>query len=501
LPRTGPAKRTTEDIGTEGKAVFETGLRQFRMAVGMVSGRRLNPSNIGRLVNDALATVAEFGEPGLGVRELLDGPFTDPEARAELANRALRRTAQRLTDQSPFYARRFAAAEITPKLLDVNSLSSIPVTVKRDLIDHQRDFLCADARPHLATRTTGTTGRPAEVWMSAYELGLWSAMSALTAVLRDEMHPHDLMQVHISSRATASVHLTAAVCRHVGTGCRLLGVIPPDHALDTLAADATLLATSASYLGELVVAARRRGMTRSDFRLSRIEVGGEPLSPSLKAAAETTLGGRINDGWGMTEVIPVTATTCTQGHLHHDVSMGLVELLDVDSAGPAAPGALSTVVITPYFPFRECMPVFRYDTRDVVRALDDRPLTCELAGLPGTGQILGKADQLLHLGPQEVITPRDIVEAVEALPAEPWPARFATVVRDGRVRLTLPAGAVDGLDERSARCHFAERGLDVDLDIVDQDQAGDLRRLRSDLHETTFVAKQPEHIGGRHAAR
>ena len=34
-------------------AVFDTGVRQFRMAMGMVWGRRLDPDNIGRLVEDA----------------------------------------------------------------------------------------------------------------------------------------------------------------------------------------------------------------------------------------------------------------------------------------------------------------------------------------------------------------------------------------------------------------------------------------------------------------
>ena len=45
------------------------------------------------------------------------------------------------------------------------------------------------------------------------------------------------------------------------------------------------------------------------------------------------------------------------------------------------------------------MPVFRYDTRDVVRPLDHGELTCEVAGLPGCSPVLGKADQLIHLGP------------------------------------------------------------------------------------------------------
>jgi phenylacetate-coenzyme A ligase PaaK-like adenylate-forming protein len=275
----------------------------------------------------------------------------------------------------------------------------------------------------------------------------------------------------------------------------VLGVVPPDEALDSLCdGRATLLATSPSYLGELVVAARRRGMGPSDFALRRIDAGGEVLSPSLKAAAVETFGAaRVNDAFAMTEVIPVSATTCTQGHLHHDLNMGLVELLDLDTGEPAEPGALSTVVITPYAPYRECMPVFRYDTRDVVRKLDDEPLTCEIAGLPATSAIVGKADQILRLG-TTVITPRALVEAVEALPTQPWPARFHASISDGRVLLTLPAAAVAGLGEAAARQHLLEHGLDVDLELVGDAQGKSLRPLRSDLHETTFLAR-PALIG------
>jgi len=92
--------------------MFETGIRQLRMALGMVWGRRLDPANIGRLVDDALATLAEFGEPGPGAQELLGGPLADPEDRLDFTLRALRRTARRLAVQSPFYGRRFAAADV-----------------------------------------------------------------------------------------------------------------------------------------------------------------------------------------------------------------------------------------------------------------------------------------------------------------------------------------------------------------------------------------------------
>jgi phenylacetate-coenzyme A ligase PaaK-like adenylate-forming protein len=471
--------------------MFETGVRQFRLALGMVQGRRLDPRNVARLVDDVLATLAEFGEPGAHVAELIDGPMASPEARLEIANSSLRRTARRLAAQSPFYARRFTSAHADPANLDVAGLRTIPVTVRADLIERPGDFRCTDVPAYLATRTTGTTGRPAEVWLSRYEMELWPALGALASVLRDELRPDDVMQVNLSSRSTAALHLAATSCRLAGAGCRPLGIVPPEAALDTLAeGGATILLSCPSYLAELVTAARHRGMSACDFRLRRLVVGGEVLSASLAQAAARTFGvPLVEDPYSMTEVAPVSGRTCSQGHQHHDLNVGLTELVDLDTGEPAAPGALGTLVITPYFPYRDCMPVFRYDTRDVARCLPDAPMRCELADIPATSRILGKADQLLRQPGGEVVTPRQLIEAIEALPAEPWPARYRATVCDGRIRLTLPASAIAGYGEAEAGRHFAAAELDIDLDIVGDDQAASLRRTRSDLHEATFAGQ------------
>ena len=196
----------------------------------------------------------------------------------------------------------------------------------------------------------------------------------------------------------------------------------------------------------------------------------------------------------MTEVIPVTGRTCSQGHLHHDINTGHVETLDLETGEPAGPDRLATVAITPYFPYRDCMPVFRYDTRDVVRTLPDEPLNCEISGLPGVGQILGKADGLIRTGAGTVVTPREIHEAIDALPSEPWPARWRARPDGGKVALTLPSYAIEGLTLAAATRHFADRGLDVDLTLVPDEEAAGLRPLRCDLRETTFV-RRPVLVG------
>ncbi|WP_456786585.1 phenylacetate--CoA ligase family protein [Cellulomonas sp. P5_C5] len=470
--------------------MLETGVRQLRMALSMVWGRPFNTDSLTRLVGDAVATVAEFGELGLEAREVIETPFADEADRIDHADRSLRRTARRLAELSPFYAEWFAAHGFEVRTADATTLLDLPVTTKDHLMSRPRDFLCRGSQPHLATRTTGTTGRALEVWLSRYELEVAAALGALSAVLHDELHGGDLMQVHVSSRATAAVQLSAMTCRLVGARCRVLGIIAVEDALDALAGSATTMSVNASYLAELVVAAQRRGLGPTDFRLRRIDCVSEILSPAVRAAAEQVFGAPVSDNFGMTEVIPVTGTSCSAGHLHHDLTMGHVEVLGLGSGAAATPGELGSLVVTPYFPYRECMPVLRYDTRDVVRQLPG-PVDCEQAGIPATSAVLGKASQLIEVAPGRVVTPRELVEAVEDLPSRPWPARFHAEPEDGRLRIDLPAGAVAGLSSAGLTDHFAERGLDARVRVLEDHRAPGLRRVRSDLRELSFAAPEP----------
>lgn len=472
--------------------MFETGARQLRLALAMVWGRRINTSVLTRLVEDSLATLAEFGKPGDDVEQLVGGPFADPALRRDITERALRRTARRLARLSPFYAQRFAAAGVDPRRLTLATMRDVPPTVKADLLDRPRDLLCDGVAPVMSTRSTGSTGTPVEIWISQYEATLWPAFAALSGTLRGEVGPGDVMQVCVSSRATAAVQQDIAVCRLVGARANVVGMVPADEALDLLVRGPTMLATYPSYLALLVNAATRRGLGPDDFHLRRVDVGGEVLSSALAAAARATFGVAVNDAFGMTEVLPVSGRHCNLGHLHHDLNTGYVEVLSPVTGQPAAPGELGSVVITPYYPYRECMPVFRYDTRDLVRVLPDGPLECDLAGVPGTSAILGKAEaQPEPLGsgdPVRAVTTRDLVEALEALPSRPWPARFRTEMAAGRLVLTVGEATLAGIGAAGVTDHLADRGITAELRVVPDEQAAALRPVRADLLEHTFTA-------------
>jgi len=445
----------------------------------------MNPDNIHRLVADALATMREFGSPGDDVGQLLDGPFADPTGRRLLQDRALRRTAERAAAVTGFYGARFQEAGLDPSMVDVDAIRRLPLTSKADLIAQPGGFLAEGVRPFLATRTTGTTGRPVEVWMSQYEAALWPALAALAGVLRGEIRPSDRMQINISSRATAAVQHNLSVCRLADARCVVLGVVPADEALDSmLESGITLLSTYPSYLAQLVLAAQRRRLSAADFALRRVDCGGEVLSPAVRSAAQVTFGTEVNDTFAMTEVLPVSARSCSQGHLHHDLNAGLVEVIDPSTGDPVGPGGLGTVVISPYFPFRECMPVLRYDTCDLVRTVADDDLRCELAGTPGTSLILGKSDR-----GESTVLERDLIQALEAAPSRPWPVRYVLGSGSRSTVVHLRADQFAGMTVQEIEHLLHSYGVtaDVRLDDALPDVGPGRRVVRSDLVETTFT--------------
>jgi hypothetical protein len=190
----------------------------------------------------------------------------------------------------------------------------------------------------------------------------------------------------------------------------------------------------------------------------------------------------------MTEVLPVSGRTCGQHHLHVDLNMGMVEVVSLVGPRPAAPGELGTMVVTPFFPYRDCMPVFRYDTRDLVRRLPDERLTCNLAAVPALSPILGKAEQAVSAGGQ-LVTPRDIVEVLEQLPGAPWPAQYLAAGTDRGLCLTVTPSTLAATTAAELAARFAAIGIDCIVDVAATDDP--LRAVRADLLETTFTADAP----------
>ncbi len=282
------------------------------------------PATSRRLVDDALATLEEFGEPGADAGQVIDGPLSDPAAPA--GSRHPRRAAHRRSARgavavlrAPVRRRRHRARPSRPR-----RPRAIPVT--------------AQARPGRAAGRLPVRRRPA-LPGDPHHGHHRTAGRDLAVPLRDGALAGPGCPGRRAARRTPARRRPAGQRqlpghrqraperRRVPPGrrrCRVLGIVPPDEALDSLAnGGATQLATVA----ELPRRTRGRrppaGDGPGDFRLRTIDVGGEVLSPSLAQAARETFGVHdIKDLFAMTEVVPVFGRTCTQGHLHFDINTG-----------------------------------------------------------------------------------------------------------------------------------------------------------------------------------
>jgi phenylacetate-coenzyme A ligase PaaK-like adenylate-forming protein len=391
----------------------------------MMSGRRFRVDDVHGLVDELRASLHEFGEPGIGARELLTE--ADPELQRDLARRRLRRTVRRAAREVPYYRRWFETHGVDPDSVTPDSPAAVAPTTKAALRGLPAAFVADGARPALVAQTTGTTGMPTLVWFSRYELEVTAGIGALSLMLADGLRSHHVWANCVSSRSLGlflgerSVTLTGAAFMH-------LGIIDPRTVLDRLATplhvpgkerQVTHLSIVPSLLGALVQEVERGGWSARDFGLRRISCGGEVLTDALQRRAEEAFGADVTDGYAMTEIIPVGGAVCSRRHLHIPPHQGHVEVLDRDTYEPAVPGAVGVLTVTPYASYRDTTVLLRYLTGDLVRVL---PATeqpgCEMAGIPATSRVLGRMTA-------EALTTRDVLDLLQAEQELPLPTRYA----------------------------------------------------------------------------
>lgn len=190
----------------------------------------------------------------------------------------------------------------------------------------------------------------------------------------------------------------------------------------------------------------------------------------------------VSDVYGMTELVPTTGLVCTQQHLHLASEQAHFEVLDRNADTPAPVGEIGELVATPYVPYRDTTLLVRYRTGDLVRRLPDEPYGCELAQLPATSPIVGRAKHFTG-GP----TARDILEVLQGVREVPLPTRYALTGDPLKPDLHVVAPRGGGLAGRIEE-RAAARSLQV-ADIVLVEEARDLPepcRVRADLYEHSF---------------
>jgi phenylacetate-coenzyme A ligase PaaK-like adenylate-forming protein len=477
--------------------MLATAARQLRYVTTVLSGGRFDVKALRSMVTDLRQTLDELGEPGEGADEMLPGGggVDDPEIRRSMADRRLRQAIRQAARHTPYYRQWFDEHGVDPSRIGLDQLHQVASTPKTALRGAGPAFVSERSEPVLMAQTTGTTGTPTVVWFSRYELELSAALSAISYLMVGGVRSHHVSMSCVSSRATVGMISVQQALSLVGAGFVAQGLVDPGIALDRLATPLHLpgksphitdLYTVPSYLGALVQRAERDGWQARDFGLRQILTGAEILTDALRERVDEVFGVPVSDVYGMTELVPTTGLVCAEQHLHLASEQAHFEVLALDADTPVTAGEIGELVATPYAPYRDTTLLVRYRTGDLVRRLPDEPYGCELAQLPATSPIVGRA-KTFGGGP----TARDILEVLQGVREIPLPTRYALSGDPLKplLHVVAPPGAalLGRIEERAA-----DRSLQV-AGIVLAEDAGDLPepcRVRADLYEHSFETSQ-----------
>lgn len=477
--------------------MLEAGFAQLRFAASLLFCTRFSLGSLDRLIASLQATQREFGFLGAEGREVLESPPLDEETRRAMQLRRFRSQAVRAAGETRYYQQLFERLGRDPRRLRSEDLLHLPLTSKADLRRDPGAFISHKAQPSLRALTTGTTGWPSSVAFSTYELRVSAALTAIAALFSGDLTSEDIIQMSTSSRGTLGNICLAGAGAHVGALVYLAGVTEPAHALALLAEQhhlvgkkprASVLYTYPSYLGALIECGLALGYRPADFGLERIFVGGELVTEGLKARSQRLFGDAhvLEGGYGMTEIWPFGGQLCEQGHLHFEVSQGLLEVSNIETDAPVLAGETGTIVATPFYPYRETTLLLRYETGDVVQRLAE-PLACRLRYLPATSRLLGKRGLSVRHADGWTY-PRQIAEALEALEEVPLPARYGYWAVPHGVAVEVVVKQATRQVRQRIESSLEEHGVPLQAVLLREDRSQLLHPLplRGDLREPVF---------------
>ncbi|GAB6036230.1 phenylacetate--CoA ligase [Fundidesulfovibrio butyratiphilus] len=307
----------------------------------------------------------------------------------------LRTTLERAA-RSPFYAKRFAEAGFDPAAVkSLDDVRRIPFTTKQDMRSAYPDGLVAASKADLVRLhvSSGTTGSPTAVYHTKNDVNAWASLVARCMFMAG-MRPTDVFQ-----NTTSYGLFTGGLGMHYGAerlGCLSI----PAGAGNTkrhlkLIKDfgVTAVHIIPSYAMYLASTCEAMGVDPKSLGLRIALVGAEPYSEETRGRLQELFGFKAFNSYGLSEMNgPGVAFECQeQNGLHLWEDCYLAEIIDPVTLEPVQPGEMGEMVLTTLC--REGMPVIRYRTRDLTRALPGA-CPCGRAHMR-IDRITGRSDDLI----------------------------------------------------------------------------------------------------------
>ena len=309
-----------------------------------------------------------------------------------LDDAAFREQLAYLRERSPFYREKLAGHDD----VGLADIARLPLTEKHELRTPEQPLgrhVCVE--PGEIVRiysTSGTTGRPSYIPLTAADLDNWITGSARSYAASGVRAGERIVSTYnagpfVAGAALASFDRIGLSHIPVGTGNteRLL------RAIDELEPDAVVTTPSyAAYLAE-----REPRLAQSSVK--RVLVAGEPGGgePGLRARLEEGWGAKVTEAMGIGDIGVSLWGECEEQIGMHLGARGFVhaELIDPDTAEPVAleAGATGELVLT-HLQHRAA-PLLRFRTRDHVEIRQMQRCACGRTGV--TIRCIGRTDDML----------------------------------------------------------------------------------------------------------
>ncbi len=282
----------------------------------------------------------------------------------------LKKMAERIYNNVPFYKKKFKEAGIEPgDIKSINQLKDLPFTTKQDLRDNYPFGLFTVSQSDIVRlhASSGTTGKSTVVGYTKNDIGVWSDVVARSLTMAGINH-NDIVQV-----AYGYGLFTGGLGLHYGAEKVGASVIPISGGNTKkqlqLMIDfgSTAIACTPSYdafLGESIL---QEGIDKKDIKLKAGIFGAEPWTHEMRKEIEGLLNLKAYDIYGLSEVIgPGVSMECAhQNGMHVFEDHFIPEIINPETHEVLPYGQLGELVFTTVS--KEAMPLLRYRTRDLTR--------------------------------------------------------------------------------------------------------------------------------------
>ena len=310
----------------------------------------------------------------------------------------LQALAEHCAAQSPYFARRLAAAGLTPEALaEPGGLQRLPAFTRRDWVGARDSLYCKTYPPAhgrvAPSSTSGSTGEPVTVRRPELCQLHWMANT-----MREHLwHGRDFSGRLAVVRANA---MKAQQSPDWGSPCNLLlrdtgpaSVLPPTSSVEEMVRwlldfkpDAVLMLPS--LLGACVLELERTGQRLPG--LCSVRTLSETVTPRLREDVRRVFGLEIHDVYSSQEG-GVMAVQCPEQGRYHVSETILLEVVDPEGR-PCAAGQTGRILITDLINF--ATPVIRYEIGDYAQM--GAPCPCG-RGMPTIERFLGRERSLVLL--------------------------------------------------------------------------------------------------------